>query len=173
MREPCFVSDHGLICLVGKNRWFVVSEEISCDWRFYGEDCECSVLIFVAIMFWSDKLKHFRGFHEKILFKYISTDEKGGAEHSWAPQTDLRSLLIAEWSHSQLLADQNRLRASCYVWQSAQLCLTASNSIFHNKYLAFTSTKSLFPEKSQHAHKVFNGTSKLVDVRQSWAACQT
>ena len=48
---------HGLICLVGKNRWFVVSEEIGCDWRFYGEDCECLVLIFVAILFWSDKLK--------------------------------------------------------------------------------------------------------------------
>ena len=65
---------------------------------------------------------------------------------------------FAEWSPSQLLANQNRLRASCYVWQAAQLCLTTSNSISNNKYLAFTSTKSLFSKKSQHVHKVFNDT---------------
>ena len=65
---------------------------------------------------------------------------------------------FAEWSPSQLQANQNRLRASCYDWQAAQLCLTSNNSISNNKYLAFTSTKSLFFEKSQHVHKVFNGT---------------
>ena len=51
---------------------------------------------------------------------------------------------FAEWSPSQLLANQNRLWASCYVWQAAQLSLTSSIMISNNKYLAFTSTKSLF-----------------------------
>ena len=54
---------------------------------------------------------------------------------------------FAEWSPWQLLANQNRLRASCYVWQAAQLCLTSNNSISNNKYLAFASTKSLFFQK--------------------------
>ena len=70
--------------------------------------------------------------------------EGGGADHPWVPKNDLRSLLIFRMVSSQLLANQNRLRASCYVWQAAQLCLTSNNSIFNNKYWAFTSTKSLF-----------------------------
>ena len=54
---------------------------------------------------------------------------------------------------NSLLANQNRLRASFYVWQAAQLCLTSNNSISINKYLAFTSTKRLFFKKSQHVYE--------------------
>ena len=53
-------------------------------------------------------------------------------------------LTIVPFKHS---SEQNRLRVSCYVSQALQFGLTSSISISNNKYLAFTSTKSLFSRK--------------------------
>ena len=71
------------------------------------------------------------------LCKYAGTiglGERGGAEHPWAPQTDLQSILIRR------MAPRPEIQ---YPWK---------------QIFGFTSTKSLLLEKSQHDHKVFNGT---------------
>ena len=64
---------------------------------------------------------------------------------------------FAEWSPSQLLANQNRLWASCYVWQAAQLSLTPALWYPITNIWLLHPPKAFF-EKSQHVHKVLNDT---------------
>ena len=58
---------------------------------------------------------------------------------------------LAEFPSSQLPANQNCLRVTCYVRLTNSVFMS-SNLISNNNYLAFTSTKRLFLEKSQHYH---------------------
>ena len=82
---------------------------------------------------------------EELTFKlvYLIPWERGyraslsPANWSWASW-------FSESPPSQLIANQNRLRASRYVWQAPKLCHASSNSISNNKYLAYTFTKSFF-----------------------------
>ena len=55
---------------------------------------------------------------------------------------------------NNIRAPRNRLRASRYVSEPPPFCLHAPILVSNKKYLAFTSTKNLFFEKSQHDKKV-------------------
>ena len=80
-----------------------------------------------------------------LIFKlvYLIPWERG-CRASLSPANWSWASWFSESPPSQLIANQNRLRALRYVWQAPQLCHTSSNSISSNKYLAYTFTKSLF-----------------------------
>ena len=69
-------------------------------------------------------------------------------KHPWAPQTDLQSLLIRRMvSKPTFLANQNHLRAACYVCQAPQLILASSKSIFQKQIFSFYIHQKPFFEK--------------------------
>ena len=79
---------------------------------------------------------------------------------------------FAEWFPSQLLANQNRLQASCYVWQAAQLSLTSSNSIsiwlLHPPKAFFPKNLNMFI-KFLMVHKQFVLKSlSLIEIKTSY-----
>ena len=73
----------------------------------------------------------------------------------------------AEWPHSQLPANQNHFRASWYVCQATQLCLSIRYLItkIHQKPFLF--------EESQHVQSVFYGTLTICVKKSTFMEIKT